>query len=619
MAILGFAGAETGDLAGLNYAQTGWSASTNFANGSYGAYSFRNDATQNNSNEILGTVDVGSLWFTCVILFTDVSTPASEVTYRFQPTRADYGAYNAIVDIVQKTDGTWELRVYNSAGSLVGSASITSPTANTWHRLDYWLTKGAGTGAIDVYWDDTTGSPKISLTSQQFGAANIGRAAFGQYYGPSGRVFYMDDLYLADAVTGSENVYAIVRQFKSGSPTYDTWTKASAGNISAEWSDTPFSATNYARSAIADSAQTGLIAALSSTQTGHGSGVVQSYDSLFAAAVAAVAKTAATTAAGITLVGTPLGGNTTDGTDVTISLSGMTPQAGDLIVVTGGHILRTGSSYGPSGYTAIGSLQTTGTSGGAASLGFGAWYKVSDGTETSVVSAGSGSTGDGSAYVVRVLRQVDTSNPIDVSATFAGPTAGTNPDPPASGTLVTNNCCIIAAAASTVADTNIGGASNYVNQASSNADATTRDFTTSQLQRILSGGAGGTENPPAIGSTGNSWSSGTWFAVTIAIRPASQAGSAMKLRHRLGGVDTDTAITLTTSDAYYRYGVGGSYSDLNSGELGALHGNNSLLQTVEDMWLHILFQPGTPPATAVLSKNLSMLGTRIGSRQAHRT
>lgn len=488
------------------------------------------------------------------------------------------------------TSGQATLLVGGSSNlGIADSVVLTGTRAESWINVEVDATPGAtsSSGAIQVWVD---GVSKSNLTGLDLGGLSSSTLDYVAISGCDDATVYheIDDIALDDAVMpGIGGV--IARQPKTGgTPTYDSWSKSSGSDAGALWDNTPFDTTDRAYSAVADAAQTAQIASFSSTQTGHGTGTVQAGGTINAIKGALVAKTAATTAAGITQVGTALGGSSTSGADVTLNFTD--PQAGDLIIVTGGGIYRSGVSYGPSGYTAIGSLQTSGSSG--TGIAFGAWYKVSDGTEVDVTCRGTGSTGDGIAYTVRIFQQTDTGTPLDVAATFAGPTTSTNPDPPASGTLVTNNCAIVAAGASLVSDTNIGGATNYTAQASGNANAT-RPYSTSSLHRILSGGAGGTENPNAIGSTGNSWASGIWFAVTIAIRPAAAAGSAASIRRRLGGSNTDTSITLTTSDAYYETGIfTDNITNLNAAEIGALHGNTSLLQTVEDAWILVDYTPG---------------------------
>jgi len=62
--------------------------------------------------------------------------------------------------------------------------------------------------------------------------------------------------------------------------------------------------------------------------------------------------------------------------------------------------------------------------------------------------------------------------------------------------------------------------------------------------------------------------------------------SAVSIRRRIGGSDTDTSKTLTTSDAYYDDGIWTTTTaNLNTAEVGAVHGSGVNLATVEDAWI----------------------------------
>lgn len=64
--------------------------------------------------------------------------------------------------------------------------------------------------------------------------------------------------------------------------------------------------------------------------------------------------------------------------------------------------------------------------------------------------------------------------------------------------------------------------------------------------------------------------------------------SSHSIRRRLNGADTDTAKSVTTSDAYYDDGVWtDTLGNLNSAEIGVLHGADVNLLTIEDVWLMV--------------------------------
>lgn len=75
---------------------------------------------------------------------------------------------------------------------------------------------------------------------------------------------------------------------------------------------------------------------------------------------------------------------------------------------------------------------------------------------------------------------------------------------------------------------------------------------------------------------------------TAGIIKSGTSSAPLSLRRRINGADTDTAKTLTTSDAYYDDGIWTTSADYLSNaspEIGVLHGSGSATDTVEDMWL----------------------------------
>lgn len=64
------------------------------------------------------------------------------------------------------------------------------------------------------------------------------------------------------------------------------------------------------------------------------------------------------------------------------------------------------------------------------------------------------------------------------------------------------------------------------------------------------------------------------------------------IRRRLSGVDTDTSISVTTADTFLNEGIWtDSLANLNSSEIGVLHGANVNLLTIEDVWLMVDYTP----------------------------
>ena len=80
---------------------------------------------------------------------------------------------------------------------------------------------------------------------------------------------------------------------------------------------------------------------------------------------------------------------------------------------------------------------------------------------------------------------------------------------------------------------------------------------------------------------------------------------AFNIRSRVGGVDTDSAKTFTTSDAFYSTLLASipSYTNLNAMEAGAGHGGVAATQTVEDVWVYVDYTPAavkTSPTRGLL-------------------
>jgi len=634
MAVLLMAGFENGETAELGTLGSGQSI---VAEGDKGAYCLKNDGS--------GTT-VSSL-----LLSSHQVTPKTRLYggFRFKHGGTavtdwftDFHFYVGGVDcgsiiIWHDASGEWIIYLNSTAGSQAWSyIKSTDFAANVWHYFLFDFQTGAS--VTNTVWVDALGTVGSDLggvggfnpnNASNYGSGSMDEVRFGAVNGGTAiaaDTLRFDDLVLDDAGVVAETC-VISRQPVSTTPTYNAWTKSTASTIDTVWSETPPDFGTLAESAIAASAQTGVVAPFSATQSGHGSGVLGGSDILTGVKLMEYLKISNAGAAGVTEVGTAQSGFSTAGGNVTLTFS-TAPIEGDVVIVTGGHILRTGSSYGPStaGYTQIGTLQTSGVSG--TGIAFGAWYKVMGPTpDTTVVCNGtSGTAGDGVGYTSKVLRQLANGVVLDVTAVFAGPTTSTNPDPP-SITPVTANACVVIAGGSLVTDSNIGGVTNYTGQASANA-AATRPYTNSILHRVLVGGPAA-ENPGAIGSGGNAWASGIWFSVSIALRPATEAGSAIKARYRTGGSDTDlTMAALTAGVLAARNSVcfADTAAHVNAAEIGVLHGNTSYRQDCTDVWLMISYYPsgsvdyaitasfaGAGALTANLAKNKTVAAGLAGA------
>ncbi len=188
-------------------------------------------------------------------------------------------------------------------------------------------------------------------------------------------------------------------------------------------------------------------------------------------------------------------------------------QQDDIVVVFHGIPGNVVPAAAPSGYTSI----TTATPGGVAASAMRASYKFMGAIpDTTVACAGTGSAQDVTCAEVKVWRGVDTTTPLDVAATTATGTTGA-PDP-APITPTSADCAIVIGAVSSVDDSTPGTVTNYTSPTPSTANATdTNPATVAAAYRLLSGGAGASENPGAW----SSWTTSKWAAITIALRPGS--------------------------------------------------------------------------------------------------
>lgn len=217
------------------------------------------------------------------------------------------------------TSGTIET-LNGSTGSDVslgtGTAVLTTGLGN-WNLIEVKTVVSAGSGIVEVKVNGVTDQTYTGLTNNA--AGNIDRIQWGPSGGNPGIDEYYDDISVDDtAYCGDGKI--IARQPKTGgTPTYDQYTKSSGTDGGALWDNTPFTTTDFCSDATNAHAQTGVISLFSATQTGHGTDIVGSSDTVNAVKVAQVAKTSATTSSGA-LASIRRRVNGTD-TDTSISLT----------------------------------------------------------------------------------------------------------------------------------------------------------------------------------------------------------------------------------------------------------------------------------------------------------
>lgn len=228
-------------------------------------------------------------------------------------------------------------------------------------------------------------------------------------------------------------------------------------------------------------------------------------------------------------------GSVIDGGTVSIDLTTISGLAqNDVVCVFA--ISSAGTLADPSGWTLIQS--DTNVNGTAYQAG--AWYKVMGAVpDTSVSFWDTGGTGDSGSAVALAFSGVDTTTPMDATATEVegsnlAATVGCPAIVPAS-----NDCMIVILMGSSTNDATIGTVTNYTHPSPYTATTNDASDTTSGGgYRLLSGGAGASEDP---GTWSNWGASGTTYGVTIALRPAAAGGGAPRL---VGGRLVNSGILL---------------------------------------------------------------------------
>lgn len=126
------------------------------------------------------------------------------------------------------------------------------------------------------------------------------------------------------------------------------------------------------------------------------------------------------------------------------------------------------------------------------------------------------------------LRGVDTTTPEDATTTgTTTATSSTNPDS-ASITTVTNGAWVISAFRTAVGDTTVTAPSGYTNQVDHTLNALTAGAATKEVATA------GAEDPASWTNV----SSGSWYAATIAVRPAGAAAAVPPGGRLIGGILT---------------------------------------------------------------------------------
>jgi hypothetical protein len=191
--------------------------------------------------------------------------------------------------LLTKISGSYYLQLWDGGGQIGSNHQV---SASTWYLIEVRVipaTGGGNNGIVDL---KVNGSSVASSTTR-----NTFDESYREYVeftltGNTGWSVYLDDIAMSDTGWIGDG-HIIARQGKSGTPTYDGFTKTGAATADACWSETPYSATKYAASTGTPQTQSMLTASFSSTQTGHGSEVIASGDTINGCLVRLVGKVSA--------------------------------------------------------------------------------------------------------------------------------------------------------------------------------------------------------------------------------------------------------------------------------------------------------------------------------------
>ena len=451
-----------------------------------------------------------------------------------------------------KTDGTvWGRATYNNGSDIQVQSDVALPL-DTWFVIEIRYKKSATVGILEVRKDGTVVATGSNLNT---GTVNI---VNHYYYGPSNANSLAATVYYADGSI-SDSAYpgtgqSILRKGKSGTPNYNAWTKQGGGTIDAEWLDIPFSATNNARSSAASQAQTILAA-----DAAAGTNPVGASDTINACKIAAIIKRLTTTPSPTTQTRNP----TSD-----VSFTGTWTG-------TAGSRFQNVDDYPDAGNPITDGL--TCSANGEGLFGFSAFTVPAGATSISVQvlyhDFKNGSQGSAIGARIRCNdttgRDASTHNPGNGNANIAS------------------------------------RSDNYATNPKSGAAWTVNDVNGVGTNGLTAFGWNSSDSSPSNTVSG--------IQLQVTYTPAVADGT-YKLRRRLNGSDTDTAKTLTTTDAWYDDGIWtDTLAHLSSMEFGGFRdsGGDHNVQ-IEDIWLLVDYTPVVAITVTVNQVTETDLAQRLG-------
>ena len=533
----------------------GSGASIQTTNKKTGAYALKQTATAGANTSLLVT---GLGLTTCVYRYAFRLHQTTDGAWGADTVFLADASVNSLctVTVNYSGAGAYTLVVAHFQGGFTPIGSPFAISLDTDYIIEVKFVSSTTVGVVELKVDGTvraTGSGLNTGTATVDRAYSAGLVTSGA---PAGINFdnIIDDVWIGDAYTGLGR--SILRKGKSGTPTYNAWTKQAGGNIDAEWLDLPYSATNNARSSAASQAQSILAA-----DAAAGTDPIASSDTINACLIGAIIKRLTTTPSPTTQTRAP----TSD-----VSFTGTwTGSAGTRFQAVDDHP--------DSGNPIADGLVHGTTTPGEGLFGFSAFTVPAGATSISVQVIYYDFKGGSQASSIGAR--------IRCNDTTGRDAASHNPG---------NGNANIALRTD-----------NYATNPKSGAAWTVNDVNGVGTNGLTAFGVVSTDANPAITLSS--------IMLQVTYTPGVSDGT-YKLRRRLNGSDTDTAKTLTTTDAWYDDGF---WTDtlvhLSSMEFGAFRdtGGDHNIQ-VEDIWLLVDYTPVTAITVTVNQVTETDLAQRLG-------
>lgn len=528
---LSFTGAETQDFVECSGTAGSPAIETTIKRTGEASYKFASAATLAEINFTGLSLSLIRCRIWCYL--TVGANPSASTAARLLTTAGE-GNSTLRLDPTVATNGTITIQTKVNGGATNVGSAFAIPT-DQWNVLEVYVKPSATVGEVTIKLNGTT---VVTQTGLNTGTSTI--VSDIVFLGPPTTnsltaTWYVDDFaYGDDATTGPAQAgRSILRKAKSGSPTYDAFTKTAAAAINTVWDDLPFSATDEAHSTAASQAQTALV-----DDVGAGTDPIGSADTINACKVVALIK------------------RLTDG--------------------TGGSASQTRDPTGDGTFSGT----WTGTAGTR-------WQLVDDHPDsagTDLLTHGTATAGRGtftySAFTVPAGATIDS-----VQVLYYDRKTASQAD-------------------SWGAFLRVGGVDRATNDAHNasttrtlrTATYTTNPATSTAWTRDEVNGTAGSNNLEGFGVVATDANpslelSSIQLVVNYTTAPVD---GTYKIRRRVNGADTDTAKTLTTTDAYYDDGIWTTtLTNLQSMEFGAFRdaGGDHNMQ-VEDVYLLVDSTPG---------------------------